>query len=480
MDSFGSVLSRIRPAKGSEAAERRFIDSVLAKLRSQLRGEKVVLAGSFAKGTYLEGDRDIDIFVLFRHNVEKEALEGIVRAAVENAFGAREASSSEFRVSKPGTGNRKSKTPAASSTPLYQISYAQHPYVRLFLEGRKIDVVPAYEIGEGRHFELRSAVDRSQLHTEYVLANMSSRQKDEVRLLKKFLKANGLYGAEIKVQGFSGYLCELLILKYGTFYGALKSISQWGERTALSINESADGPIRKSTGGSQFPVSSQELLAKFDSPLVFIDPVDPERNVSAVVSRENYFSLIALSRIFLKSRKKAAFFEKRAFDSAQLRSFLKGRHLYCLSFAAPFLVDDVLWGQVRRFYSTLEAALKKEGFETIGHAMDRQGEAISIIFEVLDEPLPAKRIIYGPPLHFAKDCEKFSAQHKGAFIHAGRLAVAVSRAERTVPEMLGKIRALPAPSHLSSVRYAKLYKGAELMKECGGLLSAYAAKKLLA
>ena len=28
----------------------------------------------------------------------------------------------------------------------------------------------------------------------------------------------GVYGAEIKVGGFSGYLCELLVMKYGGFH----------------------------------------------------------------------------------------------------------------------------------------------------------------------------------------------------------------------------------------------------------------------
>lgn len=176
---FARVLARIKPGKESERSERLFIKRVMGRLGREVPRARIVLAGSFAKGTFLEGDRDVDIFVLFAHSVEKGAMEGIVRAAVENAF--------------PGA--------------FFQVAYAQHPYVRLFLEGRKIDVVPAYEVScpqspvskpgtgnreprIGGHLWLRSPVDRSQLHTEYVLSKMSPRQRDEVRLLKKLLKAN--------------------------------------------------------------------------------------------------------------------------------------------------------------------------------------------------------------------------------------------------------------------------------------------------
>lgn len=437
MRGLEKILRAIKPKKKAERTEREFISRAIGKLRQELGGAKVVLAGSFAKGTFLEGDKDIDIFVLFSHNVEKEAMEGIVRAAVENAF------------------------PKA----FFHIAYAQHPYVRVFLEGRKIDVVPAYEVSHGRHFELKSPVDRSVLHTSYILSKMSVKQKDGVRLLKKFLKANRLYGAEIRVQGFSGYLCELLILKYGTFAGAIRNIAQWKARTFIDLEKR---------------VSEQEGLGKFETPLVVLDPVDRERNVSAVVSAENYFALVSLSRAFLKSKNKTSFFEKKKFTGAQLSTFAKHRHLYCISFASPKIVDDVLWGQVRRFYSTFASAMKKDGFEIIGHRMDRCNNNVCVLFELLNEPLAENKIVFGPPMEFSNDCGKFAAQYKkGLFIFEGRLAAGVKRKERTMEGFFRKIKKLPLPSHLSSVRNAKLYKGAKIIGKCRSVLEQYAASRLI-
>ncbi|MBS7613865.1 hypothetical protein KEJ48_06465, partial [Candidatus Bathyarchaeota archaeon] len=42
----------------------------------------------------------------------------------------------------------------------------------------------------------------------------------------KFAKGIGVYGADIKTGGFSGYLCELLIVSYGDFIKTVESASK--------------------------------------------------------------------------------------------------------------------------------------------------------------------------------------------------------------------------------------------------------------
>lgn len=427
------ILALIKPTKKSEAVEMKFILNVMEKLKKEIKTTKITLAGSFAKGTYLEGDKDVDIFVLFNHNVEKEALEGIVRAGVENAF------------------------PNA----FFQIAYAEHPYVRLFLGQRKIDIIPAYELGHGRHFEFKSMVDRTVLHTEYILSKLNEKQKDEVRLLKKFLKANGLYGAEIKVQGFSGYLCELLICKYNTFMEAMKNIAEWKERTFIDIENS---------------VRAENGLKKFDNPLVVIDPVDKDRNVSAVVNEENYFTLIALARTILKSKNKSAFFEKRKFSPLQLKKFMKKRNIYCIVFDAPEIVSDILWGQVKKFYSIMSSSMKKEGFEIIGHKMNTYKNKVCILFELTNSVLSENKMIVGPPLIFRQDCEKFATLYKKQlFIYDGKFCAIIKRRINKLEEFLPEIRALPLPSHLASAKNAKLYNGTKILENYGSIVEEYAA-----
>ncbi len=45
-------------------------------------------------------------------------------------------------------------------------------------------------------------------------------------MFKKFVKAAGVYGAEVKIQGFSGYVCEVLTLKFGSFLETLRHLSR--------------------------------------------------------------------------------------------------------------------------------------------------------------------------------------------------------------------------------------------------------------
>ncbi len=85
--------------------------------------------------------------------------------------------------------------------------------------GVSVDLVPCYDVKSWR--DVKTAVDRSILHTGgWVLENLNGRN-DEVRLLKRFLKGINAYGSEIHVRGFSGYLAEILIIEHGSFLEVL-------------------------------------------------------------------------------------------------------------------------------------------------------------------------------------------------------------------------------------------------------------------
>ena len=49
---------------------------------------------------------------------------------------------------------------------------------------------------------------------------------DEIRLAKAFCHANGCYGAESYIKGFSGYALELLVYHYGSFQKFVKAITK--------------------------------------------------------------------------------------------------------------------------------------------------------------------------------------------------------------------------------------------------------------
>ena len=106
---------------------------------------------------------------------------------------------------------------------------------------------------------LISAVDRTPFHTRYVKEHLKEDQKNDVRLLKQFMKGIGTYGAEARTRGFSGYLLELLVLRYGTFKDVISAMAGWTNGTVLSLERAG--------------------AKRFNDPLVFFDPVDPSRNI---------------------------------------------------------------------------------------------------------------------------------------------------------------------------------------------------------
>ena len=99
------------------------------------------------------------------------------------------------------------------------IRYSEHPFVEADIDGVGVNVVPCYDIKKG---EWKSAADRSTFHTEFMSEKLTGSMKDDIRILKCFLKINGMYGAEIAKQGFSGYVCEVLVYYLGSFENVLK------------------------------------------------------------------------------------------------------------------------------------------------------------------------------------------------------------------------------------------------------------------
>ena len=192
------ILKDIKPT----AEEKQHVDDVSSKLMNFLQktcdengiDAKVTLVGSVAKNTALKGKSDIDIFIAFPLDTDMQYLK-------DKGLELAHKCCTQF-----------------DSTP--QHHFASHPYVTTDIEGCEVDIVPCYAIEYGK--DLKSAVDRTILHTRYVKEYLSEKQEDEVLLLKRFMAMTGTYGSEFKVGGFAGYLCELLIIHYGTFENTLK------------------------------------------------------------------------------------------------------------------------------------------------------------------------------------------------------------------------------------------------------------------
>jgi len=345
------VLKRIRPTKQQDEKVRKAVQALDEKVLEEARARDVhietMLVGSVAKGTHLRGP-DIDLFMLFPESTSLEALK-----------------KNGLEIGRAVIGGRE--------------HYAQHPYVRGEFKGFQVDLVPCFRIRDTR--QRMSAVDRTPFHTQFVKSNLAPSMADEVRLLKRFMKGVGCYGAEAKVQGFSGYLCELLILKFGSFQEVTAAAHGWnrGEHLALP-----DHP------GDQF-----------DEPLTFVDPVDSSRNVASAVSLETMLRFISACRAYTGSPSTKFFFpeDRETWTGDRITKVAGERLKNTIALVMPTLdlIDDVLWPQLRKTMSSVIALLHRNEFEVESSSIDVIGKHMYLMVELRCSLLDGEMRHRGPP-----------------------------------------------------------------------------------
>nr|MQY61668.1 CCA tRNA nucleotidyltransferase [archaeon] len=280
------VLKRVNPSE----SERKRVLSLAKKLTEKVREaakEKGVEAeirveGSVAKNTWLRDCPEIDVFMQLPTTTPKEAFGTVC-----------------LEIAKKATEGYK------------QIErFAEHPYLEAIVDNVWVNIVPCYRVKRG---EWISATDRTPFHTDYVKPLLDERMGEEVRLLKRFMKGVGVYGAEIKIGGFSGYLCELLILNYGSFVEVLRAAGNWKERIVIDCEGYYEG--------------RDDAEKIFEEPLVMVDPVDKGRNVAAAVRKEKLNEFIAASRTFLEAPDLKFFYppETKALDATELVNKINAR-----------------------------------------------------------------------------------------------------------------------------------------------------------
>ena len=390
------VLKKIKPSTEERAKVMLLVKRVLDEIKRVAEDNNVPctieVVGSIAKDTWLSGDRDIDVFILFDPSFSIETIKSL------GVFIAREA------VTR--LGGRVFER------------YAQHPYIEALINDFRVDIVPAFKVPSVK--DMKTPVDRTPFHTRYVNSRLDSRMRDEVRLLKQFLKGIGAYGAEVKVGGFSGYLAELLVIYYGSFLRVLYSAREWKPfNTFIYIERPADLP------------SIQKLFK--GHPLVVLDPVDPKRNAAAALTLDKLSEFISASKLFLEHPSESFFFPRRpTYTKEDLEEALATRnsHLLAIHVKCKFTSPDILWSQVYKSLGGLETLLKVHGFKVISKkAWSDEVENVVLLYELVTLKLPSVERHLGPPVPSDRE-EEFLKKYVGSeitisgpFIEKGRWVV---------------------------------------------------------
>ena len=420
------VISKIKPSIEEERRIREASKEILAKVEEHAKKIdsriEASIFGSVSRNTWLKGENDIDIFLKFPLEYDKKSMEKIVFEIANKLF---------ERVEK---------------------KFAEHPYARAGFNGYEIELVPCYSIKSVS--EMKSAVDRTPFHDSFIKQNLKGKE-DEVRVLKQFLKALGIYGAEEKIRGFSGYLCELLIIKYGSFENLLRHAAKWERGEVLKIGKAE--------------ISEEDARRIFfENPaLIFIDPVDSKRNVAAALSEDNFYYFKFACMQFLSLPKLSFFFpEKRKTSESEIRKIIKERGIkyIAIAFARPGVVEEILYSQLRKAEKIIKNYLEINDFKVLRAEHFACDESCYIILELYFSELPRYFLKAGPYIKMRKNAENFMRKHEKAFLIKDRLFAYAERKFKSTKELLNSMLKNKSKKELESLGMPK-YVAESIEKE---------------
>ena len=365
---------------------KKFIDRLKQEILKSGIEADVFVGGSFAKNTLIKSENyDVDIFVRFDWKYESISnmlekflhnIENKLDLKIERVHGSRD----------------------------YFI-------VHLNSISGYFEVIPVMKIRKPH--EERNVTDLTYFHGPYVKKRIKGFE-DQVRLAKKFLKAQEVYGAETYVKGFSGYTVELLIIKYKSFVKMLKELIKVksDKRLVIDIEKHYKNPN---------DVFIQLNEAKLHSPVVLIDPTYKERNALAALSHETFAKFQKSAVAFLKNPS-SKFFEKKSLDIDKIRKKSKSKKLdfVLIELKTDKQAGDIAGTKLKKFFDFLEREIHG-GFVLKDSYFKYSGGNSGLGYIVAKPKKETVRI--GPPLHLKKAVSSFKNKHavtfeKNKHIHA--------------------------------------------------------------
>lgn len=413
------ILEKITPTSNERKTLNSIVQELTHLIQQKIREKNfpitTKLVGSIAKDTYLRTALDIDLFLLFPLTYSKQDLGSIAISIGEEILKNTEK------------------------------CYAEHPYIRGNYQGFKTEIVPSYRIESSS--QKLSAVDRTPLHTKYIQQELSESQKNDIRLFKQFLRGIGCYGAEAEVEGFSGYLCEILILKYNTFHNLVRSAQDWRVGTILSL--------------------SSDPGSVFATPLVFIDPVDAERNVASALSQEKFSFFVHACKAYVKKPGTTFFFPNpiQPWSLSQIKEKLRSKTIVGIQFSKPNIISENLYPQLRKATRSIQELCEQNDFTVYNTSFHLSPTNITIILDIKSERLSKTTKHLGPPITMKKNTEEFIQKwtnHPRAVappqVKNDRLFVTIIRKYSDIQPLLQEnLSALSMGKHLDAIIKKKYF-----------------------
>ena len=385
-----SILSQITPNQQERLEFKRITAEFLKLLNGKLTDARAVLGGSGAKDTWLAGNHDIDVFVLFdykKFHLKSNELSDFLEKKLQRAF------------------------PSANLSRVHgSRDYFQMHYGNFFFE-----IIPILKISKAE--QAVNITDVSLLHAKWVNAK-AKKLKDEIRLAKQFCRAQQVYGAESYIGGFSGYVLEILIVNYGSFNKLLQASAQWKNKEVVDVEHHYRGK------DALFEINSSK-----HSPLVVIDPVDKSRNAAAALTMEK-ISLFKKKAVQYLKKPGDSFFIKQEMSIDSWKQKYPQQIVLQVQVLEISGKRDVVGSKLLKAFVFLCDKLKQFGL------IDAGWEWNQFYFVLKQQELDEFTERVGPPLKMKEDVLNFKKKNKETYLKGGKIFAKVKIKNRQLDLVL--------------------------------------------
>jgi tRNA nucleotidyltransferase (CCA-adding enzyme) len=379
---FSEVLKDIRPSSEYKKNIISEASLILTKINKSTNDANAILGGSGAKGTWLK-TFDIDIFVKFNYK-KFEDKSASISDLLEKIL------KKHFRFTR-----------LHGSRDYFQIKKGKFTF----------EVIPILDIKKAS--QAKNITDVSPLHSGFI--NKHRKLVDDIRLTKQFFKAAKVYGAESYIKGFSGYVCEILTIYYGSFQKLIRAITKWKDQEIIDIKNYHKGKN----------ILMELNKSKLQSPLIVIDPVQKDRNAAAALDNEKFEIIKHRAKEFIKNPSKK-FFEIKILTEEDIRK--KYRNNLILLRAVPLKNKiDVSGAKMLKAFHFIEESLIRYGFtikesDMLWHSTDG-----ILYFALQKNKLPTQIELLGPPVKTRWHAQNFKKKHIKTFVKNGRIMAKSTR-----------------------------------------------------
>lgn len=376
-------MSKISYSKLLEKHNTKQIDTseVVNTLSRSLKGKvEIFVGGSVAKGTNL-GSYDVDVFVRFNDNVDVDLLEKVLKKHF----------------------NKVSRV------------HGSRDYFNFKHKGISYEIIPVLKIEDPSKAE--NITDVSYFHVEWVKKHLKN--PEDVKIAKIFCEAQGVYGAESYINGFSGYILEILIAHYGSFENLIRNASNWKPKVVIDI--------------AKHYLNVKQAIhslnnSKTQSPLIIIDPVDKNRNASAALSEEMFSRFVMVCKEFVKSKNKISFFKKKKFKLSEVKKRAKkyDSELVAIKITPLEGKEDIAYTKALVAFNLIKSNIMFNDFNVI----DSKYEVDENMFWFIVSPKKLSKFKkhLGPKVWGDEEnINKFKLKHKDVFLDGTILAVMKKR-----------------------------------------------------